>query len=116
MFWSIVVPIYVLIVGCIIFQLISTIVNRQWTDVARYGNLESWRELLAALVTYAGPEDFATLCGKQLEYNNIIMICIEWMHTRVFSTLVCSLVPRPLPVFNVTCSNIKKKLRVAWGH
>ena len=74
---------YVLIVGCIIFQLISTVVNRQWTDIARYGNLESWRELLAALVTYAGPEDFATLCGKQLEYNNV-MKCIGWMHKRVY--------------------------------
>ena len=45
-------------------QLISTVVNRNWTDIARYGNLESWRELLAALVTYAGPEDFAPLCGE----------------------------------------------------
>ena len=45
-------------------QLISTVVNRSWTDIARYGSLENWRELLAALVTYAGPEDFATLCGE----------------------------------------------------
>ena len=41
--------------------------NRQWADIARYGNLESWRELLAALVTYAGPEDFSTLCGEQFK-------------------------------------------------
>ena len=47
-----------------ILQLISTVVNRNWTDIARYGSLENWRELLAALVTYAGPEDFAPLCGK----------------------------------------------------
>ena len=63
----IVVPAYALTIGYLIFQLISTVVNRQWTDIARFGSLESWRELLAALVTYAGPEDFATLCGKQLE-------------------------------------------------
>ena len=47
-------------------QLISTVVNRNWTDIARYGSLENWRELLAAMVTYAGPEDFAPLCGKHL--------------------------------------------------
>ena len=56
---------YVLVVNCVFFQLISTVVNRNWTDIARYGSLENWRELLASLVTYAGPEDFASLCGKQ---------------------------------------------------
>lgn len=45
-------------------QLISAIVSRNWTEVARYGDLDNWREILAALVTYAGPEDFAPLCGK----------------------------------------------------
>ena len=48
----------------LLIQLISAVVNRNWTEVAKYGNLENWREILAALVTYAGPEDFAPLCGK----------------------------------------------------
>ena len=45
-------------------QLISAVVNRNWADVARHGNLENWREVLAALVTYAGPEEFPSLCGE----------------------------------------------------
>ena len=38
-------------------------VNRNWTELTRHGNLDNWREILAALVTYASPEDFAPLCG-----------------------------------------------------
>ena len=45
-------------------QLLSAIVNHTWSELARHGNLQNWREILAVLVTYAGPEDFATLCGK----------------------------------------------------
>ena len=47
-----------------VLQLLSAIVNRTWSDLAHHGNLQNWREILAVLVTYAGPEDFATLCGK----------------------------------------------------
>ena len=46
-------------------QLLSAIVNHTWSELARHGNLQNWREILAVLVTYAGSEDFATLCGKQ---------------------------------------------------
>ena len=45
-------------------QLLSAIVNHTWSELARHGNLQNWREILAVLVTYASPEDFATLCGK----------------------------------------------------
>jgi len=44
-------------------QLLSAVVSRNWTELTRHGNLENWREILAALVTYASPEDFAPLCG-----------------------------------------------------
>ena len=54
----------------IVSQLLSAIVNRTWSELARHGNLQNWREILAVLVTYAGPEDFATLCGK-------IIVCIS---------------------------------------
>ncbi|KAL5496717.1 hypothetical protein EMCRGX_G013061 [Ephydatia muelleri] len=47
-----------------LLQLKSVVVNKDWTDLARHGNLENWREILAALVTYAGPEDFASLLGR----------------------------------------------------
>lgn len=51
-------------------KLMSVVVNKNWADLARHGSLENWREILAALVTYAGPEDFASLCdllGDRLE-------------------------------------------------
>ncbi|XP_065910857.1 protein transport protein Sec31A-like [Dysidea avara] len=51
-------------------KLLSAIVNRTWSDLARHGNLQNWREILAVLVTYAGPEDFAALCdqlGERME-------------------------------------------------
>lgn len=51
---------------CAFLQLISAVVNKNWTELARQGSLENWRELLAALVTYAGPEEFAPLCGESV--------------------------------------------------
>lgn len=51
-----------------VLQLLSAIVNRTWSDLAHHGNLQNWREILAVLVTYAGPEEFATLCGKMVLY------------------------------------------------
>jgi protein transport protein SEC31 len=48
----------------------SAIVNRDWTQLVRVCNLDNWREILAALVTYASPDEFSTLCdllGDRLE-------------------------------------------------
>ena len=42
----------------------SSIVNRDWTQLVRACNLDNWREILAALVTYASPDEFPSLCGK----------------------------------------------------
>lgn len=39
------------------------VVNRNWSEIAQSASLSNWKEVLAALVTFAGPEDFATLCG-----------------------------------------------------
>lgn len=41
----------------------SAVVQRDWLDIVQYGELENWKELLAALLTYARPEEFPTLCG-----------------------------------------------------
>ena len=45
-------------------QLMSAIVNRDWTQLVRVCCLDNWREVLAALVTYAGPDEFSSLCGE----------------------------------------------------
>ena len=52
----------------IVSQLLSAIVNHTWSELAHHGNLQNWREILAVLMTCAGPEDFATLCGKIIVY------------------------------------------------
>ena len=54
-------------------QLLSAIVNRTWSELVRHGNLQNWREILAVLVTYAGPEDFATLCGKLVVQHVLLL-------------------------------------------
>ncbi|XP_078577859.1 protein transport protein Sec31A-like isoform X2 [Branchiostoma floridae x Branchiostoma japonicum] len=46
-----------------ISRLLSCVVNRSWADIVEHCNLENWKEALAALLTYAKPEDFSSLCG-----------------------------------------------------
>jgi protein transport protein SEC31 len=53
-----------------ISRLMSAIVNRDWTQLVRVCSLDNWREVLAALVTYASPDEFSSLCdvlGGRLE-------------------------------------------------
>ncbi|XP_031552702.1 protein transport protein Sec31A-like [Actinia tenebrosa] len=51
-------------------RLMSVVINRDWRDVVENCVLENWKEALAALVTYAKPEEFTSLCdllGQRLE-------------------------------------------------
>nr|XP_015201749.1 PREDICTED: protein transport protein Sec31B [Lepisosteus oculatus] len=53
-----------------ISMLISSIVTRNWTNIVQLCDLDNWKEALAALLTYAQPEDFSELCdtlGARLE-------------------------------------------------
>ena len=61
-------------------QLMSSVINHNWTDIARYGSLDNWKEVLAALVTYAGPEDFAQLCGELIV--NVTLLSCTCIHTK----------------------------------
>ncbi len=45
-------------------QLISSVVTQNWCDIVQSCELENWKEALAALLTYANPEEFAPLCGE----------------------------------------------------
>lgn len=47
-------------------QLISSVVTQNWRDIVQSCELDNWKEALAALLTYAHPEEFARLCGKSL--------------------------------------------------
>uniref|UniRef100_A0A8C6T601 Protein transport protein Sec31A n=1 Tax=Neogobius melanostomus TaxID=47308 RepID=A0A8C6T601_9GOBI len=51
-------------------SLISSVVTQNWKDIVESCELDNWKEALAALLTYAHPEDFAHLCdtlGGRLE-------------------------------------------------
>jgi protein transport protein SEC31 len=40
------------------------VVTQNWRDIVQSCELDNWKEALAALLTYAHPEEFAPLCGK----------------------------------------------------
>uniref|UniRef100_A0A672I4H3 Protein transport protein Sec31A n=1 Tax=Salarias fasciatus TaxID=181472 RepID=A0A672I4H3_SALFA len=46
-----------------ITKLISAVVMKDWHDVLKTCDLHNWKEALAAVMTYAQPEEFSSLCG-----------------------------------------------------
>ncbi|XP_062899524.1 protein transport protein Sec31A isoform X2 [Mobula hypostoma] len=53
-----------------ITRLIDAVVTRDWEEILQSCDLQNWKEALAALLTYAGPDEFAALCdylGARLE-------------------------------------------------
>ncbi|XP_070845015.1 protein transport protein Sec31A isoform X2 [Chaetodon trifascialis] len=53
-----------------ISKLISAVVMKDWHDILKTCDLHNWREALAAVMTYAQPEEFSSLCdllGGRLE-------------------------------------------------
>ncbi|XP_059401593.1 protein transport protein Sec31A-like [Carassius carassius] len=46
-----------------ISKLISAVVMKDWLDILETCDLQNWKEVLAALMTYAKPEEFSSLCG-----------------------------------------------------
>ncbi|XP_039506920.1 protein transport protein Sec31A isoform X1 [Pimephales promelas] len=43
-------------------MLISSVVTQNWCNIVQSCELKNWKEALAALLTYANPEEFASLC------------------------------------------------------
>ncbi|NXJ83077.1 SC31A protein, partial [Trogon melanurus] len=53
-----------------ITRLITAVVTKNWEEIVQSCDLQNWREALAAVLTYARPDEFATLCdllGNRLE-------------------------------------------------
>ncbi|XP_035224109.1 protein transport protein Sec31A-like isoform X1 [Stegodyphus dumicola] len=51
-------------------KLISAVVTSDWLSMVKNCNIKCWKEILAAILTYAKPADFAYLCehlGRRLE-------------------------------------------------
>nr|XP_023663915.1 protein transport protein Sec31A-like isoform X2 [Paramormyrops kingsleyae] len=60
--------------------LISSVVNQNWGAIVQACHLDSWKEALAALLTYARPEEFAGLCdtlGVRLEHEGTEKRCLQ---------------------------------------
>ncbi|KAM3591788.1 uncharacterized protein V6R79_007404 [Siganus canaliculatus] len=61
-------------------MLISSVVTQNWRDIVQSCELDNWKEALAALLTYAHPEDFACLCdtlGGRLEIERTEKRCLQ---------------------------------------
>ncbi|NP_001384005.1 protein transport protein Sec31A isoform 11 [Gallus gallus] len=53
-----------------ITRLITAVVTKNWKEIVLSCDLQNWREALAAVLTYARPDEFAALCdllGNRLE-------------------------------------------------
>ncbi len=37
---------------------------KDWLDILETCDLQNWKEALAAVMTYAKPEEFSSLCGE----------------------------------------------------
>ncbi|XP_051972395.1 protein transport protein Sec31A-like isoform X6 [Xyrauchen texanus] len=46
-----------------ISKFISAVVMKDWLDILETCDLQNWKEALAAVMTYAKPEEFSSLCG-----------------------------------------------------
>ncbi|KAJ8286744.1 hypothetical protein GJAV_G00042790 [Gymnothorax javanicus] len=46
-----------------ITKLISAVVTKDWRDILETCDLQNWKEALAAVMTYASPQEFSSLCG-----------------------------------------------------
>uniref|UniRef100_A0A671Y125 Protein transport protein Sec31A n=1 Tax=Sparus aurata TaxID=8175 RepID=A0A671Y125_SPAAU len=63
-----------------ISMLISSVVTQNWRDIVQSCELDNWKEALAALLTYAHPEEFARLCdtlGGRLEHEKTEKRCLQ---------------------------------------
>ncbi|NWR16268.1 SC31A protein, partial [Emberiza fucata] len=53
-----------------ITRLITAVVTKNWKEIVQSCDLQNWREALAAVLTYARPDEFTSLCdllGSRLE-------------------------------------------------
>lgn len=53
------------ILCCFLLKLITAVVMKNWKEIVESCDLKNWREALAAVLTYAKPDEFSALCGKK---------------------------------------------------
>ncbi|KAM5271350.1 protein transport protein Sec31A isoform 4-T4 [Ctenodactylus gundi] len=60
-----------------ITRLITAVVMKNWKEIVESCDLKNWREALAAVLTYAKPDEFSSLCdllGTRLEHEGDSML------------------------------------------
>uniref|UniRef100_A0A8C2A030 Protein transport protein Sec31A n=1 Tax=Cyprinus carpio TaxID=7962 RepID=A0A8C2A030_CYPCA len=58
----------------------TNMVTQNWCDIVQSCELDNWKEALAALLTYANPEEFAPLCdtlGSRLQAGGTEKRCLQ---------------------------------------
>uniref|UniRef100_A0A9J8ADY1 SEC31 homolog B, COPII coat complex component n=1 Tax=Cyprinus carpio carpio TaxID=630221 RepID=A0A9J8ADY1_CYPCA len=58
----------------------TNMVTQNWRDIVQSCELDNWKEALAALLTYANPEEFAPLCdtlGSRLQAGGTEKRCLQ---------------------------------------
>ncbi|XP_043916319.1 protein transport protein Sec31A [Protopterus annectens] len=61
---------YILFCFFLQLKLITAVVSQDWKEIVQSCDLQNWREALAAVLTYARPDEFSALCdllGTRLE-------------------------------------------------
>uniref|UniRef100_A0A2R5LKK4 Protein transport protein Sec31A n=1 Tax=Ornithodoros turicata TaxID=34597 RepID=A0A2R5LKK4_9ACAR len=79
-------------------KLISAVVNSNWADVVKKCDISCWKEALAAVLTYAKPEEFPVLC--------------EILSSRLESEENTALVPYAMLCY--VCAGNLEKLAKCW--
>lgn len=50
---------------------------RNWKEIVESCDLKNWREALAAVLTYAKPDEFSALCGKKMNFK-VMALNMAW--------------------------------------
>uniref|UniRef100_A0A8C9XE33 Protein transport protein Sec31A n=1 Tax=Sander lucioperca TaxID=283035 RepID=A0A8C9XE33_SANLU len=91
-----------------ITKLISAVVMKDWHDILKTCDLQNWKEALAAVMTYAQPEEFSALCdllGGRLEAAEdaqlqaqacLCYICAGNVEKLVCANVLCVSIPQDL--------------------
>ena len=64
-------------------QLLACVIQKNWKDMVCACSLKNWREALALLLTYSGPEKFPELCGRSPSapgWSGMTLAWSQWTH------------------------------------
>lgn len=66
-------------------QLLACVTQKSWRDMVCACSLKNWREALALLLTYSGPEKFPELCGRWPSAPGWSSVALAWIQGTMLS-------------------------------